>query len=125
MPSFPSTLPAPKVQGTSFTADGAGLRSDMESGLARQRVRTTAPIVRMTATWGFTPAEFDTFKAWYDAPLSSGGIARGASWFTMTVTQGAADVSVTARFDISQAYKYAKTPGARWEVQAQLDIRGL
>lgn len=64
MAAFPFSLPGPLVQGYSISPLDGTLRSDMDSGLARVRLRSTARLDRVEATWRLRTDELAAWRAW-------------------------------------------------------------
>lgn len=64
MAAFPFSLPGPLAQGYSISPLDGTLRSDMDSGLARVRLRSTARLDRVEAIWRLRTAELAAFRAW-------------------------------------------------------------
>lgn len=122
MATFPSTLPAPLLSGYQSNPQDQVVRTQMEVGTARARLRSTAKIDRVSMSWLFTDAQMATFRAWYYQDSASGGAATGTSWFTMNLPIGATGLtSVTARF--LQPYTAQGGPGLLWMVHAELEVR--
>lgn len=70
MAAFPYSLPGPLAQGYSISPLDGSLRSDMDSGLARVRLRSTARLDRVEATWRLRTAELAAWRAWVDSSSS-------------------------------------------------------
>ena len=71
--TWPNTLPLPSVEGYGLTPQEAVLRTDMESGPARQRRRFRQTPTRITVRWLFSEFEFALFEAWYKYHADEGG----------------------------------------------------
>lgn len=120
MPSFPSSLPKPLAPGYELSPVDSCVRTDMEVGAARVRSRTKARNDQVSVKWGFTDAQMGVFRAWFDDAAT--GVARGSSWFTVTLDIGNASVaSVEARF--VGVFKATKPAALHWDVTAKLEIR--
>ena len=83
MATWPSTLPNPSAKGYKIQSGNQVIRSDMDSGLARQRRRFTSRIDVMDIFLEVTASELDIFEgfiyndcdggaAWFDAPIIDG-----------------------------------------------------
>lgn len=79
MAVFPSTLPKPSISDYSGTTEQAFIRTDFDSGYARQRQRFTATPQYRTVQWLLTAAQMATFKNFF-----YNTIGLGANWFEMT-----------------------------------------
>ena len=75
---MPWTIPRPINDGYALEPVDPVLRTDMEFGSPRTRLRTQANLDHVTLTWIFTAAEMGDFRTWWESD-----IARGASWFEM------------------------------------------
>ena len=118
MPAFPSTLPSPTRSGYTVSPEQAFVRTDFESGFARQRQRYTDAPERMNVTWRFKPAEMDTFMQFF-----RGDIHHGTDFFTIDLNIGDGIKTVDARF--TAPYEAMLLPGNNWEVQGQIEVREI
>lgn len=122
MATFPTTLPAPMLSGYQANPQDQVVRTQMEVGTARARLRSTAKIDHVTVQWLFTDAQMATFRTWWYQDSASGGSATGTSWFTISLALGQTGLtSVTARF--LAPYKASGGAGLLWNVQAELEVR--
>lgn len=120
MAEWPSTLPAPSAGGYAVNPVDPVIRTEMEGGNVRTRRRTTARLDKVQATWKFTDAEMDTFRAWFDLSTGANG---GADWFTISLPTGDGGFSsVSARFGGVFSAKMLSAH-LRWEVSAVLEVR--
>ena len=118
MATWPTTLP---TVNTNYGLDPVDqtIRTEMESGAARTRRRTTARNDHVTVAWVMTDAQLAIFRAWFDNPSQAAG---GASWFTIRLAIGTTGlVSCTARF--ISGYKVSHLTNLNWSVSANLEIR--
>lgn len=118
MPAYPSTLPLPIRSGYSVTPEQAFIRTDFESGFARQRQRYTDVPERMNLTWRFKAAEMETFRNFF-----RGDINHGTDFFTIELNIGDGIKTVDARF--TAPYEASLLPGNAWEVQGQMEVREI
>ena len=122
MATFPSTLPAPQTSSYSAKPMDQVVRTNMEVGTARMRLRSTAKIDIVSVEWLFTDAQMATFRTWYYQDSASGGGASGTSWFTISLAVGQTGLTtVTARF--TQVFTADGMPGLLWRVRAELEVR--
>lgn len=120
MATWPTTLPAPLLEGYALNPGDQTIRTDMESGAPRVRRRTTARNDKVNASWMLTEAQLDTLRDWFDD--ASTGIAGGSAWFTvaLAVGTGTRQASVEARF----VGPFQAAPvGQLWRVTASLEVR--
>lgn len=119
MATWPSTLPAPRT-GYNLSPVDQTVRTDMESGAARVRRRTTARNDKVTVNWLFSSDQMATFRAWFEDATT--GIAGGSGWFTVTLLLGTGgSVSTTARF--IGPFTADLVPYQKWSVSGELEIR--
>lgn len=116
MSAWPTDLPNPMADGYQFTPGNAVIRTDMESGPARQRQRFTTVPVSVSVSWRFTVAQMVTFRDFFENTIH-----RGADWFTVSLDAGAGLASYDARF--AEVYQAAWMPGGGWEVTSKLEVR--
>jgi hypothetical protein len=122
MATYPGTLPSPLLGGYQANPQDQVVRTQMEVGTARARLRSTAQIDRVTVQWLFTDAQMATFRTWYYQSSASGGAATGTSWFTISLPIGQTGLTtVTARF--LQPYTAQGGPGLLWQVHGELEVR--
>lgn len=98
MAAFPATLPAGSIDGYKLNPNVATVRTEMESGAARVRLRSKARVDQIAVTWVFEASEFATFRDWWE---SDTGANYGLSWFTvplLTAVDNGELETATARF---------------------------
>lgn len=119
MASWPTTLPAPKVEGYALNPVNPSIRTDMEAGAARTRTRTKARNDKVSVAWIFNDAQMAIFRAWYDNPAEC---AYGSAWFTVSLLIGTGgSVSSSARF--TEIWKATYIGGKKWQVTSTLEVR--
>jgi hypothetical protein len=114
-PTFPSYAKL-LFSGFSVKRESAVLRSDMESGPARQtKVRSTVMITRSVKIYLPTLANYQSFEAWYSSDINE-----GASWFNFT--DPVSGTSKLARF-VNGGYTATPLMGgmAAWTVEAKIE----
>lgn len=114
--TFPKHLPLPTVQGYKIKPDDAILRTDMESGLARQRRRFTQTPSKINVRWLMNQEQFSLFEAWYKYHAKE-----GAEWFLISLLGGLGLLEQEARF-IKQ-FEASLFNGILWEITSELEIR--
>lgn len=113
-------LPLPTYDGYGVQPLDAALRSDMESGPARQRVLYTAVPERISLRWRFTEFQYAIFRAWYKFKAE-----QGAEWFSIDLLNGLGIDAHEARFvgRGSAPYEARPTRAGRWIVTSTLEVR--
>jgi hypothetical protein len=114
--TWPATLPLPSVEGYGVSPQEAVLRTEMESGPARQRRRFRQTPTRITVRWLFGEYQFALFEAWYKFHADEGG-----QWFEITLLGGLGLLPHEARF--TRQFEARLLPARRWEVKSELEIR--
>lgn len=118
MAAWPATLPKP-TPSYGITPVDSSIRTEMESGAARVRRRTSARNDHISLQWVMTDAQLTIFRAWFDNASEAAG---GASWFTINLAVGTTGlVSSTARF--ISGYKVSHLNVLNWTVTADLEVR--
>lgn len=117
MATWPSTLPAPLVDGYGVEPVAQTVASEMEAGSTRVRRRSAVQIDRVPVTWSLSDAQMATFRTWF-----YGDAAGGAAYFDVSLWVGKTGATAaTARF--LGAPKWAMTGNHRWTVSGQLEVR--
>ena len=112
---YPSTLPAPLLSGYSGEAEKAFIRTDMDSGPARQRQRFTATPNKLQLSWRFTPNEMIDFRTFFKTDIH-----HGTDWFNMSLDIGDGVASYVVRF--TEPFKYARNSNRAWDVSASIEV---
>lgn len=113
---FPEILPYPTVESYSIRPDEAIIRTDMESGPARQRRRYTQTPSKITVRWIMSPEQFCLFEAWYKYYGKE-----GAEWFSINLLGGIGLTEQDARF--TQQFEASLIAGRLWQITSELEIR--
>lgn len=114
MAEFPITLPAPLLSGYSVAPDNAVIRTDFDSGPARQRQRFTATPQKLEVSWRFTAVHMLAFRVFFKTDIQ-----HGAAWFNMELDIGDGFAIYVVRF--TSPYKAAKN-NFIWDVTASLEV---
>ena len=114
--TWPTTLPLPLIEGYGLTPQEAVLRTDMESGPARQRRRFRQTPTRISVRWLFSEFEFALFEAWYKYHADEGG-----QWFEITLLGGLGLLPHEARF--TRQFEAGLLFGRHWDVKGELEVR--
>jgi hypothetical protein len=117
MPSWPSSLPAPSMNGFSFQPVSAVSSTNMESGPKRVRQIFSQTVTECSVSWIFkTDEQLATFESFFQNELFS-----GKAWFDSPFRNGKGQTIVSARF--SDGVFSARMVSGSWEVSAKLEIR--
>lgn len=87
-PAIRGPLVSPKIAPVASV-----IRTDLDAGPSRQRMRFASAIWVYSAQFLFTDAEFSTFLTYWSTSLH-----KGADWFTLPLSGPTGDFSATARF---------------------------
>ena len=114
---WPVGLPAPVVPGFSMEPEDATIRTDMEVGSPRVRLRTLAERDSLDVAWKFTDAQMAVFREWWRTTASF-----GAAWFDVELPLGNGGVQACeARF--VGRWKSQLKPGMCWDVTGKVEVR--
>lgn len=115
---WPETLPPPRVEGYSLSPRPSLLRTEMETGAARHRLRSLTAHYQVQAEWRFSEFQFAVFDAWWAL-----NTRLGEQWFVLPLAVPLDVQAVEARF--LAPWQAELLPAKRWRVAAQLEIRNL
>lgn len=115
---WPETLPPPRVEGYSLSPRPSLLRTEMETGAARHRLRSLTAHYQVQAEWRFSEFQFAIFDAWWAL-----NTRLGEQWFVLPLAVPLDVQAVEARF--LAPWQAELLPAKRWRVAAQLEIRNL
>lgn len=123
--SWPASLPAyPMLASYVSKADSGIIRTQMESGLARQRKRPGTPTSRVTVQWAMTGSQAALMKAWAVEKA-----ANGAAWFNINLNLDNGVRSFEARFTADLTYRLQSASAIdgqqRWVVSAEIEVKDL
>ena len=118
LPVFPDVLPKPLMSGYGYAPQGVFIRTQMESGRARQRRRFKTYANQVTASWTFDNEQLSAFEAFFDYEACG-----GAAWFRLELGNGLGMSCVKARFvDAENPYQISKIDNSRlWQLTASLE----
>lgn len=114
--TWPATLPPPLTNGLGIEPGDGILRTEMESGPARQEEIFTGVPEKVQLKWVFDAWEYAVFKAWYKWRAH-----QGATWFGIDLPAGIGIIPHEARF-VGQPREQL-LGGGTWEVSAQIEVR--
>jgi len=116
--TYPSVLPQPKIQGYGYQPTDILARTQMESGIARQRQRFTASPTMVTVSWIMNQEQLGLFESWYKYKAKY-----GAEWFNIDLLNGLEINSNQVRFN--KPYKASLIGHRDWNIQATLEVREM
>lgn len=120
MPAYPTQLPLPMQNGYAIQHQSPFVRTEMQSGRARQRRAFTSVPSSVSVTWFFTK-DFDCqlFEGWFRDAL---GAKDGENWFDMPLQTPLGTYQYQCRFaDMYQGPQLVAFN--KWQVSATLEIR--
>jgi len=119
-PIFPATLPAARVgDGYGYQPVSPFARTNMDSGLARQRRRFVSVPTNVTAKFRLTTAQLGIFETFYWNTINA-----GVSWFVVPLINGRGKNSVRARITEAPAVAGTESPDT-WDVSLKLETLAL
>ena len=117
--AWPITVPAGALADAYVERPGSQvIATQMDTGPAKRRRRTTAAPEPLDVTLTLTPAELADWRAWYDGPLQGGALA---FFFVHPRTQS----TVTCRMRGEAQPEIRSVPNMRgtlWHVALQLEV---
>ena len=119
MATWPSTLPAPLVDGYGIEPVDQTVPTDMEVGAQRVRRRSFAQVDTVRFAVNLSDAQMTTFRTWLYSGSDADG---GAGWFNISLRVGKGGATAAeARFKGTP--KWDMTGNHRWLVSGQLEVR--
>lgn len=115
MNEYPVELPFPTRDGFAIEAANQIVRTEMQSGRARQRVRFTSVPSFVSLSWIFTTPQAQLFDAW------ASDVAK-AGWFTLKLRSPIGLTEHQARF-IESPQGPALFGLDRWSYTARVELR--
>ena len=113
---FPDLLPLPLVEDYSITPNEAIIRTQMESGTARQRRRFDSVPSKITVKWFMNASQFSLFEAWYKYHAKE-----GAELLVFSYLGGVGVLEEEAR--LTQQFTARLQNGILWAITSELEIR--
>ena len=114
---YPTGLPLPLRSGYDINHVSPLMRSDLQSGRARQRRRYTSVPSMASVSWNMNQQQAQLFEAWFRWELVD-----GSEWFNAELRTPLGLQSYECRF--SDMYSGPQLVGVdRWVFQAMLEIR--
>lgn len=116
MANFPATLPAPSIEGYSINPDKSFIRTEMDTGPARQRQIFTAVPTMVQLGWRFTAEQMADFREFFKTDIH-----QGTDWFQMELDIGDGRVTYGTRF--TEPWQASFLPGGHWSVSGRIEVR--
>ena len=114
---YPAGLPAPLRSGYGVNHISPLIRTELETGRARQRRRYTSVPSLASVSWLMSQAQAQLFEAWFKWTLSD-----GAEWFNCRLRTPLGLQDYECRF--AEMYSGPDLVGVdRWRFSADLEIR--
>lgn len=120
IPSFPTNIPKVFMGQYSYKADNNVVRTEMESGLARQRRRSIFKTVKFNVKWIFSRSELAIFEKFYSEEIYD-----GAGWFNIKLVNGTGESEYKARFVADSVETQTVANEHVWEVTGVLETVGM
>lgn len=120
MPTWPVTLPQNLLLPLTAKPKPAKIRSDMETGPAKQRPRFTAAIEELESSLLMTQAQYEIFKAFFADDLGQGSL--DFDWIDPQ-TGDAATLSFPAQYEASLVVPHSDITERIWRVTMKLEIK--
>ena len=92
--SYPAQLPAPLLRSYQSSNDDTVIRTQMESGPAKQRRRYANRQETYGVEWRFSSIQYEVFKAWYKWRTDD-----GEAWFNINLPDGGGTFVREVRFE--------------------------
>lgn len=120
MIEYPQQLPAPLIDGYGLNTADPTLRTQLQSGRARQRRRFTSVPTYAECTWLMTAQQAAFFEAWFKRTLMD-----GAEWFSCRIkTPEIEEGTVVHDCRFVGMYSGPRlSPRNRWVFTATLELR--
>ena len=121
MATWPSSLPNPLRSGYGVEVQDATIRTDMDSGSARVRRRSTSIPDRVTVSWLFDADEMATFRSFWNGDWNY-----GAAWVTIPLRHfmTSALVNLDCR-PVPATFKATPASSTHWQVDITVEVRDV
>lgn len=119
MATWPSTLPVALIDGYGLESGDATVRTDMDSGPARVRLRYRATPDAIPMKFLLTDEQMVIFRAWWD-----GDAAQGSAWFDMPLKDGRTAAIATKEVRPNPGkFKADFIGGGFWSLSFTVEVR--
>ena len=114
---YPTVLPPPRTRNYRIQPGENVLRTEMETGAARQRRQSLGAPSTIPCEFLYTNVQYAIFESWYETKADE-----GATFFTIFLRSGLGYVEHEARFK-GQPQPRLLSGRTHWVVTAELEIR--
>ncbi|ARQ46670.1 hypothetical protein [Oxalobacter formigenes] len=118
MANIPKMIPACAVDGYKISPQNATVRTEMETGPARQRRLSASMPTQLSVKWIMQRLEFKVFEAWFKHTIFD-----GTAWFVMEVDNGMGMTETDCRF--VGPYTVELAAKGIYNVSATLEVRDM
>ncbi|MBP6861338.1 MAG: hypothetical protein KBC57_03165 [Neisseriaceae bacterium] len=116
LPVMPDVVPCPLLNGYGYAPQNPFIRSQMDSGRARQRRRFKSVAKKASVSWLMTDEQLAIFESFFDYETCG-----GVGWFRLNLKNGLGMVCVKARFiNPEEPYSVQKN-NKFWTISAVLE----
>ena len=117
IPSYPDVLPLPLLGSSTFNKQSNILRTEMNSGRARQRRRFLKTPSYMAAKWQLSSLNAALFEGFYEYDL------KDSDWFLLKIPTPSGLVEREVRFVSSPLENYRPIGSGKWQYEAKIEIK--
>lgn len=118
MANIPKMIPACSVDGYKISPQNATVRTEMETGPARQRRLSASTPTQLSVKWILSRLEFKVFEAWFKHTIFD-----GTAWFLMPVDNGMGLTHTDCRF--VGPYSVELASKGIYNVSANIEVRTM
>jgi hypothetical protein len=119
LPSWPASLPqSPQISGYEVEIGDGIIRTQMDSGVARTRVRSRDPMAKAELTFIMAASSLEIYKSWRRTRIGS-----GSGWFLIPVNTGAAESRIVSARETSPPRLKPVVGVQRWFVTIPIEYR--
>lgn len=116
--AWPTDFPAPLLTGYEIEAGDNVVRTDMETGPARVRRRSTSTPDNYALAFQLTEAQMNVFRAFW-----GGEWQHGAAWVAIPLRDGFSSALTPRECRPTQKWKAALVKPQVWRVQIPVEVR--
>ena len=116
--AWPESFPDATIAGYNLRPDESIARTQMESGVARQRRRFTQAPTQVNVHWIMSQSIFSLFESWYVFKAKA-----GAEWINVPLSNGQGSTTNQVRF--IEPYSAEPFSHDLWRVNALFEVREM
>lgn len=117
MATWPSSLPAPSLDGYAYKPNDLTRRTEMSAGLPRARRVSVGKFGQVPINLKLTQAQISAFETWFYDPA---GANAGVAWFEIMLKLPEGTVPKMCRF--VGTYESPFLGNNRWQLTATLEV---